>query len=314
VIVKVAYCGICGTDLHMLAAGIMPAGCIIGHELSGTVARVGAEVEGWTEGDPVAVLPLDPCFSCDPCRRGSVMICEESYLRAYGIGGRPGGFSQYMAVRPSMLFRLPGGLDFKTAALNEPWSVAVHGVNLSGFPAGGRAVVMGAGPIGLLCVAALRAAGAEAVYVSEPDPYRAEKARDLGADLVVNPSVEIPADVIRETAGRPPAYVFECAGTETSMEEASAIAGPLGRIVALGVPMGNATLFPLNWFMKEIRLYFSLGYTYPEFGENLDLLNRGAVDPETVISDVLPLAEIQKAMEMLRGPGHMKILIDCQAL
>ncbi len=312
VIVKVAYCGICGTDIHMLDAGIMPAGCIIGHELSGTVSNVGAEVEGWKEGDPVAVLPLDPCFSCDPCRRGSVMICREAYSRAYGLGAIAGGFSQFMSVRPSMLFRIPEGLDLKTAALNEPWSVAVHGVNLSEFPAGGLAVVMGAGPIGLLCVAALRAAGAEAVCVSEPDLYRGEKARELGVDLLVDPSRELPGDVIREKAGRAPDYVFECVGTETSMEEASAIAGPHGRIVALGVPMGNATLFPLNWFMKEIRLIFSLGYTYSEFEHNLDSLTRGAVDPEVVISDVLPLGEIQQATEMLRGSGHMKILMDCQ--
>jgi len=313
VVVKVAYCGICGTDIHMLDAGLLPPGLVIGHEISGTVAHAGVEVEGWREGDPVALLPLDPCFSCEPCRQGSVMICREAFSRNYGVGGNPGGFSEFMLVRPSMLFRIPEGLDLRAAALNEPWSVAVHGVNLSGIPKGGPAVVMGAGPIGLLCVAALRAMGAGAICVSEPDPYRREKAEGLGVDLVVDPSRESPGDVVRDKIGRDPETVFECVGTETSIQDASAIVGPFGRVVALGVPMGPASIFPMSWFMKEIRLSFSLGYTYEEFERGLRLLAQGAVDPDTVISDVLPLGEIQQAMGMLRSSGHMKILIDCRS-
>jgi len=314
VVVKVAYCGICGSDLHMLEVGLFPEGCIIGHEFSGTVAAVGKGVEGWEVGDPVAVIPMDPCFSCESCRRGDTQICGEGLNRSYGLGANPGGFAQYVSVKPSMLFRIPDGVGMREAALNEPWAVVVHGVNLSGFRVGEPAVVMGAGPIGLLCLCALKAAGASRLYVSEPDPFRAQRARDIGVDLVVDPSKEMPSSVIREHAGRAPRYVFDCAGTETSAEEAAFISGRSGCVVLLGIPMGNATLFPVGWFMKEIKLIFSFGYTYLEFEHSLHMLARGAVKADTIVSGVMPLAEIGQAVEMLHGSGHAKILIDCQAV
>jgi threonine dehydrogenase-like Zn-dependent dehydrogenase len=105
------------------------AGCIIGHELSGHIAAVGEGVEGWSNGDAVVVMPIDPCFSCEPCGRGDTQICEELLSRYYGLGINPGGFGQYMLVRPSMLFRVPDGMDMKLAALTEPWAVAVRGVS-----------------------------------------------------------------------------------------------------------------------------------------------------------------------------------------
>jgi len=314
VLVEVAYCGICGSDVHMLDAGMMPEGSVPGHELSGRIAALGKGVEGWKEGDPVVVLPMDPCFSCEPCRQWMIALCEEGLSRAYGLGNLPGGFAQYMLVRPSMLFRVPEGMDLKTAALNEPWAVAVHGVNLSGFKIGGHAVVMGAGPIGLLCVSALRSAGAAGIYVSEPDAFRAGRARAMGVDAVLDPSRDSPLAVVQERIGRAPGYVFDCAGTEMSLQEAAGIAGYRGHVVALGVPMGNATMFPLQCFLRETRFSFSLAYTYPEFGDSLHLLGGGIVRPETVVSDVIPLREIEGAMKMLHGPGHTKILMDCQAV
>ncbi|MEW6441296.1 MAG: alcohol dehydrogenase catalytic domain-containing protein [bacterium] len=313
-VVKVAYCGICGSDVHMLDAGMMPTGSVPGHELSGSIAAIGQGVEDWREGDPVVVLPLDPCFACEPCRGWNVSLCQDGVARAYGLGGLPGGFSEYMQVRPSMLFRVPDGMDLKTAALNEPWAVAVHGVNLSGFKVGGSAVVMGAGPIGLLCVSALQAAGAAGIYVSEPDPFRADKARALGVDAVFNPKTDYTGAAVQEKLGRAPEYVFDCAGTDSSMEEAAGIAGVHGHVVALGVPMRNTTLFPLPCFLKETRFSFSFGYTYREFGECLRLLGSGRVRPDVVVSGVMPLGEIGSAMKRLHGSGHAKILIDCQAV
>ena len=115
----------------------------------------------------MVIMPLDPCLSCEPCRRGDIQLCLEGVIRGYGLGANPGGFAQYMTVKPSMLFPMPEGLDMKTAALNEPWSVAVRGVNMTGGGLGRHAVVMGAGPIGLLCVYALKLSGAGSIWVSE---------------------------------------------------------------------------------------------------------------------------------------------------
>ncbi len=314
VVVKVAYCGICGTDLHMLAAGFFPAGCIIGHELSGHIAEVGDDVTDWGKGDPAVILPLDPCGRCDSCRAGETQLCAESIVKGYGVGGNPGGFSQYMLVKPSMLFRLPEGMDMKTAALNEPWAVAIRAVNMSGFKIGEQALVMGAGPIGLLCIYALKIAGAGRICVSEPDPFRADKAKAAGADRVIDPKKDSPGDIILQEFGQAPDYVFDCAGTESSMNEAASIVRPHGQIMMLGVHQGNVTLFPMIWFMKEISLNFSLAYNLKEFKNGIDLLAKKAIDPTVVISAVMPLAEIGEAFKALQGSGQTKIIIDCQAV
>jgi (R,R)-butanediol dehydrogenase/meso-butanediol dehydrogenase/diacetyl reductase len=313
-VVKVAYCGICGSDIHLLERGLLPPDCIIGHELSGHIVSVGDEVEGWKEGDAVVVLPLDPCFECEPCRKGNIQICQNGITRGYGLGINPGGFSEYMLVKPSMLFRVPEGLDMKTAALNEPWSVAFHGVSMSDFCFGARAVVMGAGPIGLLCIYALKASGASEIYVTEPDEFRRERATAAGADMVIDPSKEYVDSYIKEATGSAPDYVFDCAGTANSLDEAAVILNQHGRIVVLGVYMDNARIFPLSWFAKEIRLNFSLGYNLQEFGAGIKLLGKGLVDGDVVTSDVLPLSEIDNAFKMLHGSGHTKVLLDCQAV
>jgi (R,R)-butanediol dehydrogenase/meso-butanediol dehydrogenase/diacetyl reductase len=313
VLIRVAYCGICGSDLHMADIGIFPPGCIIGHEMSGYVADVGEGVQGWKEGDRAVVLPMDPCLACEPCRRGDIQVCGEAITRGYGLGVKPGGFGQYMLVRPGMLYPVPADMDMMLAALNEPWAVAVRGVNLSSMRVGDLAVVMGAGPIGLLSVYALKIAGAVGIYVSEPDPFRAEKARATGVDGVFDPKEVVVAEEVRKAAGGDPDVVIDCAGTENSIEEAAGIVKAHGRVVALGVHMGNVALFPMNWFMKEIGLRFSLGYSLREFESSLAQLARGAVDLDVVVSDVVPLDRIAEAFESLHAPGHTKVLIDCQA-
>ena len=313
VVVKVAYCGICGSDIHMLDVGLLPSGCIIGHEMSGDIAAVGGGVEGWNEGDPAAVLPMDPCFSCEPCKNGLTQLCSEGFKRSYGLGVNPGGFGQYMLVKPSMLYRVPEGLNMKTAALNEPWAVAMHGVDMLGLKNSVLVLVMGAGPIGIMCIYALKSSGVTDIYVSEPDKYRADKAAEAGVKEVIDPAVDQPGDAIHRGAGRAPDYVIDCAGTESSIQDAIAIVGTRGVVIVLGVHIGTASLIPLICLGKEVQLNFSFGYNYREFGDSLKLLAKGAVDPEVVISDVMPLSEIGQAFKMLRGTGHTKILIDCQA-
>lgn len=265
------------------------------------------------EGDSVVVLPMDPCGRCEPCRRGQIQLCQEGLSTSNGLGAHSGGFAQYMVVRSSMVCRLPDGLDLRTGALTEPWAVAIRGVNLSGIRIGEDAVVMGAGPIGLLCIYALRIAGAGKVLVSEPDRWRAERASAAGADGVFDPAGGDVAAEVRRAAGRPPEVVLDCAGTAGSLEEAAAIAGTQGRIVALGIHPGTAGLFPLNWFLKEVLLRFSFGYTRREFEAALTWLARGAVDAENVVSGVVPLTEADRALKDLHGPGHMKVLLDCRA-
>lgn len=312
-LVKVHYCGICGSDLHMVDGGMLPPDCIIGHELSGTVAAVGPGVEGHKEGDRVVIMPLDPCMSCAQCRQGNTQLCAEGMKRNYGLGILPGAFAQYMLVKPSMIFNMPDGLDMKTAAINEPWAVAVHAVDALDLFGDSLVLVMGAGPIGLLVLFALKRAGVENVYVSEPDPFRADKAAQTGPKMVINPKKDNPATIIPREEGRPPEIVFDCVGIKNSTQDASAIVGPKGKVLVLGVHMGPISIIPIICFAKEVAFIFSLGYQQQEFADTLGLLAGGAVDTEVIISDVMPLSGIGEAFDLLRQSGHTKILIDCQA-
>ncbi len=312
VLVKVAYCGICGSDLHLVDMGMLPRGAVIGHELSGHVAAIGPEVTGWGEGDPVVVMPLDPCGQCSQCKTGDTQRCADGMKRSYGLGVNPGGFAEYMLVKTSALFPLPDGLDLKTAALNEPWAVAVHAVDLLELDHDPLTLIMGAGPIGLLCLYALKLRGATKVHVSEPDPYRADKARAAGAVSVIDPKASKPGSVLSAAAGRLPDLVIDCVGTESSTSEAIAIAGAGGHVTVLGVHMGKIGILPIVCFGKELSFNFSFGYRADEFGAALQSLASGVIDYEVVVSDVLPLAQTGAAFDLLHQSGHTKILIDCQ--
>ena len=313
ILLKVAYCGICGSDVHMLQAGLLPPGCIIGHELSGYITAVGDGVEGWHEGEAVAAIPYFPCMVCDACKSGHTQLCVGGLDRSYGLGKNAGGFSQYMVVKPSALFKIPSGMDMKTAAINEPWGVAVHAVNMLELKLGAMGAVLGAGPIGLLTIYALKKTGAY-LYVSEPDKYRAGKAKAAGADVIIDPNAEEPFFAIMKSAGRTMDWAIDCAGTATSIQAAAGLVGPRGLVVVVGVHMGVARLAPIVCFYREARLYFSFSSNYREFGVALELLAGGAVNPEVVISDVMPLRDIDKAFKLISESGHSKILIDCQAV
>jgi threonine dehydrogenase-like Zn-dependent dehydrogenase len=172
---------------------------------------------------------------------------------------------------------------------------------------------MGAGPIGLLTVYALKAAGAGPICVTELDPWRAQRALKAGADLVLDPRVQNPGHEMLQRTGSAPLHVFDCAGTEHSMEQAAGIVGRHGRVVVVGIHFdGRVGLFPMTWFLKEVTAHFSLGYNLSQFGDSLSLLARGGVDAEVLISDVLPLGQIGKAFELLLTPGHARVLIDCR--
>ncbi len=306
-VVRVKYCGICGSDLHMVDKGMLPQGAVIGHELTGTVEAVGEGVAGFAPGAPVAVMPLAACGKCAFCASGRTQLCQDGLNGAYGLGGKPGGFAQFMLVKSSMLYSLPLGLDLKTAALNEPWSVARHAVAMI---SAGPVLILGAGPIGLMSVYALREREIDAIFVYEPDPHRAGLAKRAGA-RVIDPAREKPAVVLAQEAGGPPPVVLDCAGAEKSMQEAAGLVAPAGTVLMLGINMAKTFILPIVCFGKEITIKFSFGYTAAEFGDSLLSLASSALDPSVLISAVMPLSDINKAFQSLHQPGQAKVLIDC---
>src|SRR5581483_10000473 len=192
VLVEVSHCGVCGTDLHLVLEDRARPGSVLGHEWAGTVAACGAQVSGWAIGAPVVATPEPTCGTCRACRRGRPSVCLRREPPDY-LAFR-GAFTRYVTVAAARLARLPAGLSTRVAALTEPTAIALHGVALAAPEPGDRILVNGAGPVGLLVTAVLRAKGFEDVTVVEPSEVRRAQARAVGAAAAIAPTeLAVPA-------------------------------------------------------------------------------------------------------------------------
>jgi (R,R)-butanediol dehydrogenase / meso-butanediol dehydrogenase / diacetyl reductase len=306
----VAYTGICGTDLHILHGAMdarvtMPA--VLGHEMAGRVAAIGDGVEGWSVGDPATVMPLVSCGVCPACTSGASHICYR--LIFLGIDA-PGSMQSRWNVPADVLVRLPAELPLRTAALAEPTAVAVHDVRRSGLTAGERAVVVGAGPIGLLIANVARSVGAE-VAIFEPNALRRDVARSLGLDTV-DPSVEEPgAWVERWTDGAGAAVAFEVSGSAAGIATAVGSLGARGRAVVVGIHATPPPVDLFRVFWRELTLIGARVYERADYEEAVRLLAAGAIPSDTLITDVVPLDGVVAAFDAMDAGESMKILIDC---
>src|SRR5450631_3795345 len=237
-LVKVAYNGICGTDLAILG-GKHPratAPLVMGHEISGWVERAGAT--GPAAGSLVVVEPLISCGQCRSCKNGLTHVCRR--LGLYGIDA-PGGMAQYVALPPEVLHAVPDGVDPRTATLAEPLAVAVHAVERSAMVAGSIVAVYGAGPIGILVALVARHQGAAAVVITEPSPWRREVAARLGFTVVAQGST-IAQTLAPLTDDEGADTTFDCSAHPSVAAELAATTRVRGRIVVVGVYKAPAAL------------------------------------------------------------------------
>lgn len=304
IVLKVAFCGICGSDLHATEAGPTPLepGTVLGHEYSGVVTESAAAE--FRPGDRVIGLPLQECDECRPsgqgCRDRLGILCPRN--RIIGLNAAtPGGYAEYLRMPAHHALKVPDGLDLRHAALTEPLAVGAHATRAAGNLLGARVLVIGAGPIGLAVTLFARLAGALEVTVSEPAAGRRAKAAAIGA-TVVDPGVTKPA---------PAEVIFECVGIPGVLRDCIDLAPLHGRIVVVGVCRGEDRIFPRVALRKELGIQFVLGYTREEFALVLDLLAAGRIEPGPLITGVIGLNELPEMFEALRQPGdHAKVLID----
>ncbi len=218
-VVRVHACGICGSDIHQLRDGWgFKPGAVAGHEWSGTIAAVGSDVTGWSEGEMVVGGASPKCGTCRRCREGKPSQCENR--QSMTSEHMDGAFAEYIVVRGSGVLRLPEGLSPRHAALAEPLSVALHGITRSGVAPGDTVMVFGAGPIGALSVAALQAMGITDITVIEPHEGRRRLAADLGVSDIVDPAdLEVFASWEPERmSSRAVDVVLECSGHRAAIE------------------------------------------------------------------------------------------------
>ena len=304
IVMKVAYCGICGSDLHATEPGptSLETGTVLGHEFSGVVTESASA--GFQPGDRVIGLPLQECDECRPsglgCRDRLGILCPRN--RIIGLGAAvPGAYAEYLRMPAHHAIKIPAGLDLKHAALTEPLAVGAHAVRAAGRLLCARVLVIGAGPIGLAVTLLAQLAGAAEVVVSEIAAGRRAKAASIGAK-VVDPTVEQP---------RSAEIIFECVGVPGLLRQCIDLAPLHGRIVVVGVCRGEDQIFPRVALRKELSIQFVLGYTRDEFVMVLDMLGSGRIDAGPMITGVVGLDDTPSMFEALRKPGdYAKVLID----
>lgn len=312
--IDVAYTGICGTDLHILHGDMdrrvaLPA--VIGHEMSGTVARLGDGVDGWNPGDPVTVLPVLPCGACRTCAAGHGHVCPR--LTFIGIDSA-GSMQQRWNVPASALVRLPETLDLAHGALAEPTAVAVHDVHRSGLTGGEHAVVVGGGPVGLLIAVVARRTGAQ-VLVLEPAPQRRAVADRLGFATADPTAADTNALIQDWTAGEGAAVSFEVSGAAAGVATAVQALAPRGRLVMVAIHATPREVDLHRFFWRELTMLGARLYGRHDMAAAVELVAGGHIPADQLITHVEPLGRVGEAFAALEsGAGVMKVLLDCAAV
>lgn len=308
--IRVAYCGICGTDMHVFH-GNMDARVghnrIVGHELSGIVDVVGDDVAGFAPGARVVVRPLDPCGDCPACARGHSHICHNQKFLGLDTDG---AMQELWTVPAHTLHRLPDGMRLDHAALIEPVAVACHDVRLARVVDGEDVVVIGGGPIGVLVAMAAREAGGR-VLISEVNPARLAIAERLGFDIVNPAEADLEAVVSGRTGGKGADVVFEVSGSQAGVDAMTAIAATRARIVMVAIHAKKPEVDMFRFFWRELRLLGARVYEPEDFERAIALVAAGRIDADTMITDIRPLSAIQQAFEDLdASPTALKSLIS----
>jgi L-iditol 2-dehydrogenase len=315
VLIRVRACGICGSDVHGMdgSTGRRRPPIIMGHEASGVIAEVGGKVTGWSQGDRVTFDSTIYCGVCWYCQRGLINLCDDR--RVLGVScadyRQHGAFAEYVAVPQRVLYRLPEAVSFERAAMIEAVSIAVHAVERSPISLGDTAVVVGAGMIGLLVVQALRIAGCGHIIAVDLDEARLNLARRLGADLGLKADACNVLDEVKHcTRGRGADLAIEVVGTSPSFSSAVACVRKGGAVTLVG-NLKPAVELPLQTVVtRQLSLYGSCASS-GEYPACLDLMARGAINAEALISATPPLAEGAIWFKRLydREPGLMKVVL-----
>ncbi|WP_136660686.1 alcohol dehydrogenase catalytic domain-containing protein [Nitratireductor sp. XY-223] len=311
--IDVAYCGICGTDLHVYQGHMdarVGAHRVIGHEMSGTVAAVGEGVTGFEPGDPVVVRPLDHCGACPACERGHQHICQN--LKFLGLD-TDGAFQQKWTVPAHTLHRLPPGLALAHAALIEPLAVACHDVRRGRVGNGDDVLVIGGGPIGMLVAMVARNAGGT-VTISEINENRIALARKLGFAAVNPAETDVAGEIADATGGKGADVIFEVSGSQPGVDLMTAVAATRARIVMVAIHATAPKVDLFQFFWREIEMFGARVYEPQDYEEAMKLLFDGVIDVNEMITDIRGLEQLGDAFAELAGnPRAMKTLIKCNA-
>lgn len=309
--VRIAYAGICGTDMHIYHGKMdkrvnIPQ--IMGHEVSGTVENVGNSVTHVKPGQPVTVMPLDWCGECPACKAGHTHICQN--LKFLGIDTQ-GGFQELWTVPARAVLPLPEGTSLEKAALIEPLAVACHDVRLAEITSGDKVVVIGGGPIGALIALVAKSAGAE-VVVAEINPFRLKLLEGLGLKVVNSKENDLEAYVNDWTRNAGADVVFEVTAHPSGIETAVKLPRTRGKVIVVGIFSDPPQVDLFRFFWRELKLIGARVYEQEDFEKAIKLIAEDVLPLEKLISEVYPLEKLRDGLELMEKGGEvMKILIQC---
>jgi L-iditol 2-dehydrogenase len=314
-LVRVKACGICGSDVHGLdgSTGRRIPPIVMGHEAAGVVTEVGSNVKGFAPGDRVTFDSTIFCGKCFFCLRGQSNLCDNRQVLGVSPGEyrRHGAFAEFVAVPQQISYKLPDALSFEHAAMIEAVSVAVHAVELTPVALGDTAVVVGAGMIGLLAIQALRLAGCTQVIAVDIDDAKLKRAAAMGAEVQLNSkNVDVPTAVRDLTGGRGAAIALEAVGATEPIQTALASVRKGGVLTLVGNVSPKIELPLQSVVTRQIRVIGSCA-SCGEYPACIDLLARGAIQVEPLITAAAPLSEGASWFKRLyeHEPNLMKVIL-----
>lgn len=309
VLVETTVTGVCGSDTHAAHGRhpFVPLPYFPGHEVVGVVRAVGADVAGVAAGDRVTVEPTLPCWDCKMCTTGRSNLCEN--LRFFGCGYEQGGMADFFTIPSNRLHVIPDGLSDLQAILIEPLSTPVHAVRISGGVKDKAVVIIGAGTIGLLLLAAARHAGVRTVVMTDMLASKRERALRLGADAVIDAVRPDAVAAIRAELGESADVVFDCVAIQSTVNQAVELAMKAGTVMIVGVPEKPVTV-PLPQIQDlQMRIQGSATYMPEDYETSMEIISQGGVKVEDFITSRYPLEQVADAFAASAGGEEVKVVL-----
>ena len=310
--VEIAYCGVCGTDLHVLHdtfRNYPPV--ILGHEFSGTVVEVGNEVATVSVGDRITGLGATAvsCGECEYCRQGYFIFCSRRRGMGHGVNG---AFTRYVLLRPDQVYKVPSFLSLEEAAMSEPFAAAVQAVaEQTPLRLGDTALISGPGPMGLLCLKLLVAQGISTIVAGAPgDEERLAAAKRFGAFATVNVgSQDLQATIKELTNGRGVDVALECAGAGASVRGCLGALRPMGHYTQVAI-CGRDIEFPIDLiFYKQLSMKGSICYTANTWRRMMEIYATGKISFSDMITNKLPITRWEEAFDLCKTKQAIKVLM-----
>ena len=304
--IKVKAAGICGSDVHgyqgITGRRIPPM--IMGHEFSGVIDEVGSDVETLEPGDRVTAYPMDFCGTCQSCRSGKMQFCPDK--KQFGVLTVNGAFAEYLCVPEKVCYKLHDDISYNAGSMVEPLAVGFRGVEHAGEIEGQTILVVGSGTIGLMITACAKVKNPAKIIVSDLSDTRLSVARNMGADVTINASeVDVREAIMANTGGRGVDVSFEAVGITLACVQSLENLRSGGKAIWLGQGMKTVEIGMLDIVTRELTVSGSFTYGLEDFKSAVAMLNSGSIDPEPIISEVVPMGQGALWFEKLKRPEEL---------